>query len=82
MRNTFWRFAARACWKLGMERLGLRLLLRSLDDANYEVVTIDVTNWPDGRMPVIVFEDSELMANLDSRQVNVVRYPLSRNDIN
>ena len=65
-----------------LEKLSLKFLVMSLDDANVEAVSISIVNSPKERKPGVVFEDEEAMAELDSEVVNTVRYPDTPFDIN
>jgi hypothetical protein len=65
-----------------LEKLSLKFLVLSLDDANVEAVTIPIVNSPKERKLGVVFEDEEAMADLDSEVVNTVRYPDTPFDIN
>lgn len=82
MLRGLWRFLSRTCYAFGLEKLSLKFLVLSLDDANVEAVSIDMSNQPKERELGIVFEDMEAMAELDSELVNTVRYPDTPFDIN
>lgn len=76
------------CWKFGWEKLGMRLLLASLEDANIVAPTINIHNTPalicNGQccIPTVVWEDKKLIAELGIRLQQDIKFPQRIQDIN
>lgn len=88
MIKAFWRFLSDVCWVIGAERLALRFLLMSMEDANLTAPTVHLDNTPPGSVPKgpfdlkVIYEDKERLKELGDLHTNDVKIPKTVYDIN